>query len=173
MESAKLVTAGWLARRWNATAKLWRFALVVFVFGLAVINAVGVYSQLVSAHAGERGAAQSDLETKTADLEARIDVQSHVVADLDRRLGPIDSTIEEAAKRGRTKAAISAMEGQRKIRGELAGERNREAGDLATLKQNVPAWPRKTAGSRRRRHRSGTWPNFSGSTPIASERSGG
>jgi hypothetical protein len=130
MECAKLVTAGWLARRWSATAGIWRAALVAFIFGLAVINATGVYAQLVSAHVGERGAAQSDLETKTADLEARIDVQSDVVADLDRRLGQIDSTIEEAAKRGRTKTALSAMEGQRKIRRELADERNREAGSL-------------------------------------------
>jgi hypothetical protein len=103
-------------------------------FGLAVINAVGVHAQLVSAHVGERGAAQSDLETKTADLEARIDVQAHKVADLDRRLGQIDSTIEEAAKRGRTKTALSAIEGQRKTRAELADERNREAGTLAALK---------------------------------------
>ena len=29
METAKLVTAGWLARRWSATAVVWRAALVV------------------------------------------------------------------------------------------------------------------------------------------------
>jgi hypothetical protein len=59
MEGAKLVTAGWLARRWRATAWFWRLALVVLVAGLAVINATGVYAQLVAAHVGERGAATS------------------------------------------------------------------------------------------------------------------
>jgi hypothetical protein len=134
MESAKLVTAGWLARRWTTTAGIWRAALVVFIFGLAVINATGVYAQLVSAHVGERGEATYRLEERTADLEARIDVQAHKVADLDRRLGQIDTAIEESAKRGRTKSALSAIESQRKIRGELADERNREAGVLAALK---------------------------------------
>jgi hypothetical protein len=134
MEAAKLITAGWLARRWRATAWVWRAALVAFVFGLAVINAAGVYAQLVAAHVGDRGAATSRLEERTADLDARIDVQANKVADLDRRLGQIDSTIEEAAKRGRTNAALSAMDGQRKARGALVDERNREAGTLAALK---------------------------------------
>jgi hypothetical protein len=56
------------------------------------------------------------------------------VADLDRRLGQIDSAIEEAAKRGRTNAALSAMETQRRARAGLASERNEAAGTLAALK---------------------------------------
>jgi hypothetical protein len=58
MEAAKLVTAGWLARRWRATAWVWRLVLIALVTGLAVINAAGVYAQLVAAHVGERNAAQ-------------------------------------------------------------------------------------------------------------------
>jgi hypothetical protein len=44
MECAKLVTAGWLARRWRTTAWVWRLVLAVLVAGLAVINAAGVYA---------------------------------------------------------------------------------------------------------------------------------
>jgi hypothetical protein len=44
MESAKLVTAGWLARRWRATAWIWRLVLAALVAGLAAINGVGVFS---------------------------------------------------------------------------------------------------------------------------------
>jgi hypothetical protein len=33
MESAKLVTAGWLARRWRSTAWIWRTILVALVAG--------------------------------------------------------------------------------------------------------------------------------------------
>src|SRR6266566_6392884 len=68
MEAAKLITAGWLARRWSATAVVWRLALIAFVVGLAVINATGVFAQLVSAHVGERGAATSRIEEQTAEL---------------------------------------------------------------------------------------------------------
>ena len=65
MEGAKLVTAGWLARRWRVTAWVWRLVLAGLVAGLAIINAAGVYAQLVAAHVGERGLAQSAIETQT------------------------------------------------------------------------------------------------------------
>jgi hypothetical protein len=63
MEGAKLVTAGWLARRWRTTLWVWRLVLATLVAGLAVINAAGVCAQLVAADVGERGAAQSAVET--------------------------------------------------------------------------------------------------------------
>jgi hypothetical protein len=134
MESAKLITAGWLARRWRATALVWRLVLVTLVFGLAVINAAGVYAQLVSAHVGERGAVTSELESKDAALAAKIEAAAHNVADLDRRINQVDLAIEDAAKRGRTNAALSAMEGQRKTRAALVDQRQREASTLADLK---------------------------------------
>ena len=74
------------------------------------------------------------METQEAALAARIDVQAHAVADLDRRLGQIDSTIDEAAKRGRTVTALSAIEGQRKGRESLSAQRQGEASTLADLK---------------------------------------
>lgn len=134
METAKLVTAGWLARQWRVTASVWRITLVAFVAGLAVINATGVYAQLVAAHVRERGAATSSIEMQDAGLAARIEVAAHAVADLDRRLGQIDSTIEEAAKRGRTTTALTAIEAQRKPREVLAARRQREGTALADLK---------------------------------------
>jgi hypothetical protein len=60
-------------------------------------------------------------------------VAAHTVADLDRRLGQIDTAIEEAAKRGKTSTALSAMEGQRRSRAGLVDERRREAGTLVAL----------------------------------------
>jgi hypothetical protein len=71
MESAKLVTAGWLARCWAATGWILRVVLAGFVLGLAVINGAGVFSQLVAAHVGERGAAAASIETQDAMIAAR------------------------------------------------------------------------------------------------------
>ncbi len=110
MEASKLIAAGWLARRWRSTAWIWRGILITLVAGLAVINATGVYAQLVAAHVGERGAAVAGLETQNATLAARIDVQAHAVADIDARVAQIDATISEATRRGKTNTALSAME---------------------------------------------------------------
>jgi hypothetical protein len=112
----------------------WRLVLVVLIVGLAVINATGVYAQLVAAHVGERGAAQSAIEMESATLSARIEVAAHTVADLDARVSQIDAAIAAATQRGRTNAALSAMESQRRGRAALVDERNREAGILAALK---------------------------------------
>jgi hypothetical protein len=107
---------------------------MTFVLGIAAINGVGVFSQLVSAHVGERGAAQAAVETVDAALGAKLELAASRVADLDRRVGQIDGAIEEAAKRGKTTAALSAMEGQRQTRAALAGEREKAVGILAALK---------------------------------------
>src|SRR5262252_2876462 len=73
---------------------------------------------------------------------------SHVVADLDARVTQIDAAIAEATKRGKTNAALSAMEGQRRTRAGLVDERNRE-GALSgnPSRRNAPAWPLRQQGT--------------------------
>jgi len=134
MEATKLITAGWLASRWRVTAWVWRLALVALVAGLAVINATGVYAQLVAAHVGAEARLRRRSRRRAQPLPPRIDVQAHAVADLDRRLNQVDLAIEEAAKRGRTNAALSAIEGQRKSRAALSDQRQHEGAALADLK---------------------------------------
>jgi hypothetical protein len=85
---------------------------------------------VAATHAGERGAVQSVIETK-ASLAARRGVQAHAVA-LDRRLGQIDSTIEEAAKSGRINAVFPAIYGQGKAHQVPSGG-HRKASTLADL----------------------------------------
>jgi hypothetical protein len=128
---------------------------------------------LVSAHLGQRSQAATAVETEDAALAAKIDVQAHKVADLDRRLGQIDTTIEEAAKRGRTNAALSAIEGQRKARAALVDERNGEAATLAALKAGRASVTAKGRQIETEAAPSGTWPSSSGSTAIARRRSAG
>ena len=109
MEIAKLVTVGFLARHWRRIDRLWRIVLIVLVAGLAVINAGGVYSQLVAAHFGDRVATTSSVEIQTATTDALIEVQSNTLADIDRRLNQIDAAVEEATKRGKTNGAIEMI----------------------------------------------------------------
>jgi hypothetical protein len=77
----------------------------------------------MAAHVHEQGAVQSAIAT-----------QDPNVVDLDRGLGQIDFTIEEAAKRGRTDAVLSATDGRRKARQVLPGDYQREAPTLPELK---------------------------------------
>jgi hypothetical protein len=73
-------------------------------------------------------------QSRLAELAARIEVAAHTVADLDARIAQIDSAVAEATRRGRTNAALAAMEGQRRTRAGLVEDRNLEAATLAALK---------------------------------------
>jgi NMD protein affecting ribosome stability and mRNA decay len=81
----------------------------------------------------ERRAVQSAIDALDVTLAPRTEVQAHAVADIDRRLGRIESTIiEDVPKCGRTDTGLSANDDQRKARQMLAG-RHREASTLADL----------------------------------------
>lgn len=128
MEVAKLVTAAFLARRWRVAAGVWRLVLAALVAGLALINGVGVFSQLVAAHVGERGAAQSAVEVHAGSIDARIEFAAGRVTDLDKQIAQIDATVAAATAKGKATTGLTAMEGQRKAHTALAGERERAAG---------------------------------------------
>jgi hypothetical protein len=68
-----------------------------------------------------------------AETDARLAVQTSVVADLDRRIGQIDAAIEEATRRGRANGAMTLAEEQRKLRSESAASRQWEAQVLAGI----------------------------------------
>jgi hypothetical protein len=152
---------------------VWRVVLVTMVVGIAVINAAGVYAQLVAAHVGDRGAAAASIESQDAALAARIEVAAGKVADLDRRLGQIDQAVEEAAKRGRTNATLSAIEGQRRARGSLVDERNREAGTVGSPQGRARPGDRKRAGGRNRGGADQVRRLRSSASQIKRRRSGG
>jgi hypothetical protein len=139
MEAAKLVTVAFLANQWRLLGGLSRSVLVALVTGLAAINAAGVYSQLVAAHFGDRVSATSAVETEASALAAKTEVQTQTVADLDRRVGQIDTAISEMLRRGRTAGALEAIGAQRKLREALVSQRRHEAETLAALKSEAGA----------------------------------
>jgi hypothetical protein len=152
------------------TAPVWRLTLAALVADLAAINATGVYAQLVAAHVGERGSATSAIEMQDAALAVRVEVAAHAVADLDRRLGQIDLTIEEAAKRGRTTTALTAIEALRK---RLRHSANVRVRPLQTLKPSAPPWAPRAGRLRLRVRPPATLPSFLALMLTVSVRFGG
>jgi hypothetical protein len=129
-----LVCSAWLARHWRTTGILLRGTLTVLIVTLAVINAVGVYGRLTAAHLTVHAAAVAATEQEASTVGARIEAQAHAVSDIDRRVAQIDMAIEEAAKRGRTKAAMALADEQHRNREALVAQRQREAATLVSLK---------------------------------------
>jgi len=145
MEISKLVAVGFLAAHWKSTGVMLKLALLVLILGLALINAVGVFSQLVAAHFGDRVIATNDVETEAAALASRISVQAHNVDDLDLKISQLDNAVSELVKRGRVNGALDTIREQKKSRADLVAQRQREADGLSKMKAEQAA----TAGRMR------------------------
>jgi hypothetical protein len=135
MEAGKICTVAFLARHRSELPRATRLVLAALVLIIASINGVGVYSQLIALHTGERGANQSAAAVARDSVNARIAAQAHVLEDLDKRIGLGDRAVEEAARRGRTRVALDAIETGRKARAALQDERRREATTLVSLQE--------------------------------------
>jgi hypothetical protein len=139
LEGAKILTAGWLGHRWAEIGWGHRIPLILFVAGVASINAVAVYSHLVNAHLSEKGAMQAGLETSDAQAGARIEVAQGRLADIDRRLAQIDGAVEAASRRGAARTSVALIQQQKNQRTALAEERQQVARSLADLKADRAA----------------------------------
>jgi hypothetical protein len=134
MEGGKLTGAAWLSRNWRVMGWFLRSAMTLLVAILAMINAVGVFGQLSAAHLSPHITAIATNEEEAAASNVKIDAQSHVIADLNRRIAQIDSAIEEATKRGRSVLAMDLSREQRKYREELVNQRSTAETALIELK---------------------------------------
>jgi hypothetical protein len=139
MEVGKLVSVAFLAHQWGRLGFLSRAALILLIIGLAGINFAGTYSQLVAVHYGDRMSTTGAVQTEQATLAARIDAQSHALADVDVRLSQIDGAIAAMVSRGRSNGALDVIASQRKARAELVAQRQREADVLTGLKTEQAA----------------------------------
>jgi hypothetical protein len=134
MEAAKLIACGWLAGAWRGVPWVFRVILMLLIAGLAAINAAGTFSQLTSAHVGDRAMTAATRTMQATELDSRLEVASAKLADLDHRIAVIDGIISGAAQRGRANTAQAVMADQSKARAALVGERQRAAEALAALK---------------------------------------
>jgi len=146
LEAGKLVSVAWLGHHWCTAPRPLRAVLVAGVTRLMVINAIGVFGFLTRAHLDHAVAGDLVVAGHAAEVDARLAVQTNVVADLDRRIAQIDAAIEEATRRGRTNGAMTLAGEQRKLRSELGTTRQREAQALGAMQVEMAA----VEGERRR-----------------------
>jgi hypothetical protein len=130
LELGKLSAVAALGHLQGGRLKATLVALVAVLMGL---NAIGAYGFLAKAHIGHALDGNLAVAGRAADVDARLSVQTSLVADLDRQLAQIDAAVEKATSKGRTNAAMRLADDQRKTRAALAGKRITEAKTLAAL----------------------------------------
>jgi hypothetical protein len=138
LEAGKLVAAAWLTEHWTSAPSLLRLILVLMIGVLMGLNAIGVFGFLTRAHLDHMASVDLALADRTADVEARLGIQSRTVADLDRRIAQIDAAIDEATRLGRPVGAMTIADQKRRERADIAAERQRESQMLASLQIEKP-----------------------------------
>jgi hypothetical protein len=132
LELGKLSAVACLGRRYGSPVL--RAALIILIAVLMGLNAIGAYGFLAKAHIEHAVAGETAVAGRAADIDARLNVQAGVMADLDRRIAQIDSAVETATRKGRTGSAMQLADQQRKVRAELVAQRTTEAKALAWLR---------------------------------------
>jgi hypothetical protein len=132
LETAKLSAVAWLGRRYAAPRAL-KAGVMTLIVTLMGLNAIGCYGYLARAHIDRVVAGEAIVASHQAHVDVRRRLAAADVADLDRRIGQIDSAIAEATKHGRTTSAMSLAERQRGRRDALVAERTRAASALAAV----------------------------------------
>ncbi|WP_407157684.1 hypothetical protein [Bradyrhizobium sp. STM 3557] len=133
LEAGKLVAAAWLTERWTSAPSILRLVLVLMISVLMGLNAIGVFGFLTRAHLDHMASVELALADRTADIEARLGIQTRTVTDLDRRIAQIDMAIDEATRLGRPLGAMTIADQKRRERADIAAERLRESQALASL----------------------------------------
>jgi hypothetical protein len=111
-----------------------------------VLNVIGAYGFLAKAHLDHAAAGEMQIADHKAHVEARRELAAANVADIDRRIGQIDSAIAEATKRGRTTSAMTLVERQTDRRDALVADRARAASALASIEVDAAAVENERSG---------------------------
>jgi hypothetical protein len=134
IEAAKFVGFGVVSAGWSAYGWLGKSA-DAFLLGLAaVVNAAAVYGWLISSHAGPAAERSASYNTADAGAGAKAEIVRAKLDDAIQRIRLIDDAAEGAAKRGRSRAALNAIDSQKKTRTGLVAERDRLQQELADAK---------------------------------------
>jgi hypothetical protein len=134
LEAAKLVTTAWLARHWSVAPLALRVLLVIIVFLLMSLTAVGTFGFLSRAHLTERTAATEAIDRTAAPLAQQIALAESRIKDIDVRIAQLDGMVNVSTAHGHAKLAMMLVRDQAARRGDLVAERQKVAEQLANLR---------------------------------------
>lgn len=134
LECAKLIAAAWLHRNWRTAPRALCVALAGMVALLMAITSMGVFGFLARAHIEQQTTASIVIDGRAVSIGEQIAQRVQVIADIERRLAQIDSTVEQAANRGRSNTAVSLADRQRRERAVLVSDRNEQGAGLVSMR---------------------------------------
>lgn len=118
LEAGKLVTASWLYRNWQQAGWRLKLPLMYFMLALMLTTSMGVFGYLSKAHL-EQGAGTIDNTAKIEELDRRIANEQRRIADNDRLVSQLDSSVDAFIAKNQTNRAVAVRRSQQAQRDQL------------------------------------------------------
>lgn len=121
LEIGKLVTASWLYRNWKEAPWSLKAPLLYFMTALMLTTSMGVFGFLSKAHL-EQGAGTLDNSAKIAEIDRKIDREKTIIADNDKMIAQLDSSVNSFLAKEQTNRALAVKRSQSGQRNQLKAD---------------------------------------------------
>lgn len=145
LEFAKVVTASYLYRHWKQISLSMKAYMSAAVVTLVLLTSMGIFGFLSKAHLEHAAATGADVTAAVAELQADVDVDNKIVADADKQLTMLDSTVKDYNTIRRQQQTRKQILSEKKAAMQRLRENNRKlaAANLEVKKVEVEVGPLK------------------------------
>jgi hypothetical protein len=123
LEAGKLVTTSWLYRNWDYAGWRLKIPLIFFIAALMFATSIGVFGFLSKAHL-EQTASTLDNSAKVERLDQQIAREKSIIADNERVITQLDSTVNSYIGKDRTDKSVRVRKSQDAQRAQLRADIN-------------------------------------------------
>jgi len=135
LESAKLVIASWLYRRWNDITKLMRYYFSISLIVLMLLTSMGIFGFLSKAHL-DQAVPTGEVASQVYILDDKIKYQRSIIDRNQKAIKQLDDLVEQSIGRTTDEKGIDKAT---TLRRQQEGQRNRLVGEIERAQNQINA----------------------------------
>ena len=133
LETAKLVIASWLYRRWNDITKVMRYYFSVSLIILMFLTSMGIFGFLSKAHL-DQAVPTGEVSSKVYILDDKIKYQREIVTRNQKTIKQLDDLVEQSIGRTNDEKGINAAT---ELRRKQEGQRNKLVAEIEKAQNTI------------------------------------
>ena len=133
LETAKLVVASWLYRRWNDITKVMKYYFTVSLIILMLVTSMGIFGFLSKAHL-DQAVPTGEVSSKVYLLDDKIKYQKDLVARNQKTIKQLDDLVEQSIGRTTDEKGINAAT---ELRRKQEGQRNKLVAEIDKAQSEI------------------------------------
>jgi hypothetical protein len=133
LETAKLVIASWLYRRWNDITKVMRYYFSVSLVILMLLTSMGIFGFLSKAHL-DQAVPSGEISSKVYILDDKIKYQRELISRNQKTIKQLDDLVEQSIGRTNDEKGINAAT---ELRRKQEGQRNKLVAEIEKAQNTI------------------------------------